>query len=186
MMPQIKNRYINACNHLDSQIGRIVAALKELKQLDNTIVVLTGDHGEEFMEKGRWGHNSTFVDEQTRVPLVLHVPGRSPEEIQRMTSHLDLPATVMKLLGVENPPEDFSLGYDLFGATARPFTVLSDWDNVCYVGASHKAVFSLKNYRFQPKVTTREDGAVADPDAVISQNRDWLFGIMKDLRRFRR
>ena len=103
-----------------------------------------------------------------------------------MTSHLDLPATVMKLLGVENPPEDFSLGFDLFGPTARPFTVLSDWDNVCYVGASHKAVFSLKNYRFQPQVSTREDGAVADPAAVISQNRDWLFGIMKDLRRFRR
>ena len=103
-----------------------------------------------------------------------------------MTSHLDLPATVMKLLGVENPPEDFSLGFDLLGPTARPFTVLSDWDNVCYVGDSHKAVFSLKNYRFQPHVTTRGDGAVLDPGAVISQNRDWLFGILKDLRRFRR
>jgi len=186
MMPQIKNRYFNSCRHLDTQVDRLVKAMKELKLLDNSIVILTGDHGEEFMEKGRWGHNSTFVDEQTRVPLVLHVPGRAPEEIQRMTSHLDLPATVMKLLGVENPPEDFSLGFDLFGPTARPFTVLSDWDNVCYVGGAHKAVFSLKNYRFQPNVTTREDGPVSDPAGVILQNRDWLFGILKDLRRFRR
>ena len=69
--------------------ARVRSTARRRKLLDYTIVVLTGDHGEEFMEKGRWGHNSTFTDEQTRVPLVCACPGRARGEIDRMTSHLD-------------------------------------------------------------------------------------------------
>jgi membrane-anchored protein YejM (alkaline phosphatase superfamily) len=185
-MPLIKNRYINACRHLDTQIARLLEVMKERKLFDNSVVVLTGDHGEEFMEKGRWGHNSAFTEEQTRVPLVLRVPGRAPEEVTRMTSHLDIAATLMTLIGVETPPDQFCLGFDLYGKDERPFSVLSDWDNLTYVDARNKAVFSLKNYRYQTLVTTRDDGPVANPDDVISQNREWLFGLMKDMRRFRR
>lgn len=70
-IPLIKNRYINSCNHLDSQFERILKYLEENSLLDSTIVILTGDHGEEFMENGRWGHNSNYSDEQTLVPMVL-------------------------------------------------------------------------------------------------------------------
>ena len=82
----IKNRYINSCHHLDSQYGRIIKYLEERGLLDSTIVILTGDHGEEFMEKGHWGHNSTFNEEQTRVPMVLWMPGVAPRQVDRMTS----------------------------------------------------------------------------------------------------
>ena len=114
-IPFIKNRYINSCRHLDTQIARIVEHLEARGLLDTTIVLITGDHGEEFMEHGRWGHNSTFAEEQIRVPFVLRVPGRAPEVVTRMTSHLDVPATFLRILGVENPLRDFTLGFDLFG-----------------------------------------------------------------------
>ncbi|MGB2832846.1 MAG: sulfatase-like hydrolase/transferase, partial [Methylotenera sp.] len=74
----IKNRYINSVHHLDMQFGRIYDYLKQHQLLDNTIVVMNGDHGEEFMENGFWGHNSTFVDKQVMTPLVIYKPGMQP------------------------------------------------------------------------------------------------------------
>jgi membrane-anchored protein YejM (alkaline phosphatase superfamily) len=67
--------YINASNHLDYQFSRIISTLKKEDLLKETIVIITGDHGEEFMENGRWGHNSTFSQQQIRVPLLIHIPG---------------------------------------------------------------------------------------------------------------
>lgn len=54
----IKNRYINAAHHVDSQIARVLEHLRRTGLLDQTIVIVLGDHGEEFMERGRWGHSA--------------------------------------------------------------------------------------------------------------------------------
>ena len=91
----IYKRYLNAVHHLDSQMARVTEHLEKNGLLDNTLVVITGDHGEEFMEQGRWGHNSTFVDEQVRVPLVLWVPGRAAQKESLRTSHSDLLPTLL-------------------------------------------------------------------------------------------
>src|SRR3989338_5842874 len=82
----IKNRYINSVHHLYMQYGRIFEYLKTHQLLDSTIVILIGDHGEEFMEHGFWGHNSTFVDQQVRTPLVIYAPGMKPVASDQMTS----------------------------------------------------------------------------------------------------
>lgn len=97
----LKNRYINASHHVDRQIGRLLDYLKASNELDNTILVITGDHGEAFMEKGRWGHNSDFSEEQVKVPLVVSVPGDSPLVVDYPTSHLDFVGTVLSRLGVK-------------------------------------------------------------------------------------
>jgi len=75
------------------------------------------------------------------VPLVIWAPGRAPEAVERMTSHLDVPATVMNLLGVTNSPEDYSLGFDLFGPQKREYCVLAGWGNVAYVDSEFKLKF---------------------------------------------
>lgn len=179
----IKNRYINACNHLDTQVQRVVEYLEQHDLMDSTILLVTGDHGEEFMEKGRWGHNSSFSEQQTLVPFVLWVPGMQPRQLTRMTSHLDLPATIMPLLGVANPPADYSSGYDLYGEAARPFTILSDWNHVAFVDDQYKVSFSIKSYGFAPPtVTTIDDAEVPDPDALFGQYRTRLVQVMRNLR----
>jgi len=61
---RIRARYLNAVHHLDSQLARVFDTLQTQGLLENTIVIVTGDHGEEFMENGRWGHNSTFSQQQ--------------------------------------------------------------------------------------------------------------------------
>lgn len=155
---RIHNRYINATHHLDRQFARVFEALKKNNLLDNTIVVVTGDHGEEFMENGRWGHNSTFSQQQIRVPLVLHVPGQSPRTVNSMTSHLDLPATVLNTLGFAMPPDQYSFGMNLLDSNyARDFTVISDWHGNTLVTPDVKISFSLTGSAKYAGITDRDD-----------------------------
>ncbi len=181
----IRNRYLNACRHLDTQVDRVIRTLEETGLMDSTILVLTGDHGEEFLEKGRWGHNSAFTEEQTRVPLLLWIPGQGFGEIDRLSSHLDLPATLFAQLGVENPPEDYSLGFDLLGPMVRDHVLVSDWNDLARVDVEGKISISMKNYGVLPKVTTREDAPVVNPRGFLERRRPALLEMMRGVGRFR-
>lgn len=185
---QIHNRYLNACNHLDSQLGRVFAALRAQHVLDNTIVVVTGDHGEEFMEKGRWGHNSSFVDEQIRTPLLLYVPGVPPGRVEHMSSHLDLPATVMARIGVRNDAADLSLGQDLLGGgPPRVATVVSDWSSVAWIGADYKAVYPLAASGFADAGTYGpDDRPTPDPRKARAAHLGDLRVLLRGISQFHR
>jgi membrane-anchored protein YejM (alkaline phosphatase superfamily) len=129
----IKNRYLNAVHHLDSQFARVVDYLESNGLMDSTIIVMVGDHGEEFMEDGYWGHNSTFSDPQTRTPLVLWIPGMPAASYDKLTSHLDIPATIMPLLGVTNSARDYAIGINLLAPDQHDHVLLSDWSHVGYL-----------------------------------------------------
>ena len=133
LKPQIgalKNRYTNAAHWVDAQVGRVVDVLTQQGMLDNTIIIVTGDHGEEFMEKGFWGHNSSFVEEQTHTPFVMWVPNTAHAEINRLTSHLDVSATLLPLLGAPKDVHGYGLGANLLEDSTRKFIVVSDWHSI--------------------------------------------------------
>ena len=183
----IKNRYINAVHHLDQQLGRVLDGLTQQGRLADTIVIITGDHGEEFMEKGHWGHNSFFNEEQTKVPMIFYVPARAPTVVNRITSHLDIPATLLPMLGAENPVTDYSLGMNLLGAAARDYYVMADWDRVCVANAKYKFVLSLApGANRGPPVTTHDDTAITEADAVLSNHDVLLRTVLEEMTRFRR
>jgi hypothetical protein len=185
----IKNRYVNACHHLDSQFARVFESLEKQGLLDSTIVVVTGDHGEQFMEKGHWGHHATFVDEEVRVPLVIWAPGRPPLRETRMSSHLDIVPTVMTLLGVTNPPADYSLGHDLFGGDRPEKCVIADWDRLACVSREGKAILPVNYQTFgRSQALGPDDVALegaAEADFLASQRGD-LVSVMRNLSRFSR
>jgi hypothetical protein len=186
-MPLIFNRYVNSVHHLDTQLARVFDYLEQSGLLANTIVIVTGDHGEEFMEKGRWGHGSAFTEEQIRVPLVLFVPDRTPQVVDRMTSHLDVPATLLALVGAANPASDYSLGQDLLDADARSYALVSDWSKVVYVDAEGKVTFPMKVAGFfQQSVTDRMDVPVSDANAFLRDRMPAFREILGDLGRFTR
>jgi membrane-anchored protein YejM (alkaline phosphatase superfamily) len=184
----IFNRYVNSCHHLDSQFERVFDYLERQGLLDSTLVLVTGDHGEEFLEKGRWGHGSDFSEEQTRVPLVLWIPGEAPHEVTRMTSHLDIPATLLARLGVTNPPEDYSLGLDLLGDRVRTRAVLADWNDLAVVDDTSKMIFPIQASGFLERrhATTARDEPLSASDArsLLEQKRAGLLEVMHDLARF--
>lgn len=186
-MTLIKNRYINAVHHLDSQFQRVFDYLEANKLLDNTIVVALGDHGEEFMENGYWGHNSTFSDQQTRTPLVIWMPGQKPATYHKLTSHLDLPATILPRLGVTNPAGDYSAGYDLLSDHKREHIILSDWSSIGYKDAAIKVRLPMNAGGFaSKKITGPHDEmlTVADAQNRFAAEQGDLVQMMRELGKF--
>jgi membrane-anchored protein YejM (alkaline phosphatase superfamily) len=137
----IHARYINAAHHIDREFGRLLAHLETEKLLDNTVILFTGDHGEEFMEKGRWGHGhgNTFPEEQIRVPLVLWVPGQAAEVVAHRTSHLQIAPTLLAHLGVNTPSRSYSSADSL--AVEMPYHVVGEYDYMGIVDAQNKITF---------------------------------------------
>ena len=184
-MAQIKNRYINAVHHLDSQFGRILDYLEQHQLLDNTIVILAGDHGEEFMERGYWGHNSTFVDEQVRTPLVLWIPGTTAKVHDKLTSHMDVIPTLMPYLGVQNPATDYAMGSDLLHGPEREYLYMSDWSRIAYMDHDIKLSMNISGYA-KSKISSANDEPLNPAAQAEAQKRQAgiMLKIMQDLTRF--
>lgn len=183
----IKNRYINSVHHLDMQFGRIFDYLKTHQLLDNTIVIMIGDHGEEFMEHGFWGHNSTFVDEQVLTPLVIYAPGMQPLVSNDMTSHMDVIPTIMPLLGVTNPASDYTTGYNLLKGEKRDYTYISDWDKVAYVDDEVKIIQPVNSNGFMTvKASRANDATLADHEqkSILQNKQTAMLQLVKDLSKF--
>jgi len=91
----------------DAQIGRLLAALKRRGCADNTVVVVTADHGEEFWDHGGVVHGHTLYDELVRVPMIVRFPPavRPGTVVNRSVCHADLLPTVLELAGVPIPPQ---------------------------------------------------------------------------------
>ncbi|MGE4565766.1 MAG: sulfatase-like hydrolase/transferase [Victivallaceae bacterium] len=184
--PKIFNRYVNANHHLDQQLGRVLAALKETGLLEDTIVVLVGDHGEEFYEKGYLGHNSTFVNEQVMTPLIIRIPGVKPQVYSGLSSHLDIVPVLAPFLGVKNPPADYSLGFNLLDpAVKRAYAVMAGWSDVSFVSEKYKADLPQTSLgALKMKITDNDDRPVGSPDQFFKENKDVLFQIQREIVRF--
>jgi arylsulfatase A-like enzyme len=99
--------------YTDDVVGNFLEQLQEMVLLDNTVVVIFSDHGEEFWEHGGIEHGVTLYDEVLRVPLIVRLAGKdSPGgRVDRQVSLTDLYATVAELLGADDadPPDCMSL-----------------------------------------------------------------------------
>lgn len=130
------NRFRNAVYYCDALIGEVVQTLKEQGMLENTVLIVTGDHGEEFNElkNNYWGHNGSFSRYQVRVPLLIRWPGEKGKTFENMSSHLDLAPTLMrKIFAVANDPQDYSNGRELTDSTPRDFVLASNWTNFAMI-----------------------------------------------------
>ncbi|MVX56216.1 sulfatase-like hydrolase/transferase [Parasutterella muris] len=110
-------RYKNAVRYADDQIENVLKFLEEKKLMDNTIVVISSDHGDEFNDNklNYWSHGGNFTDPQVKVPLVIHWPGKEAREVNYLTSHLDLVPTILpEVLGCTNPTKDYSVGQSIW------------------------------------------------------------------------
>jgi arylsulfatase A-like enzyme len=99
--------YDGGIAYTDDQIGRLLASLDALGVVEETVVAVTSDHGEEFMDHGGFGHGTHVHGELVRAPLIIAGPGvRDPGRREaKLTQHLDLAPTLLTLAGVEAPAE---------------------------------------------------------------------------------
>jgi arylsulfatase A-like enzyme len=103
---EVLRLYDGEIAYTDDQIGRLLDALRETGQLDRTVVALVSDHGEEFGERGSFGHGTHLHAEVIRIPFIVRYPPRLPAG-QRRPERVDLtslPATLLDLAGLRARP----------------------------------------------------------------------------------
>jgi arylsulfatase A-like enzyme len=106
LLEKKRNEYNDSIAELDSYIGSLLDALKQRGKLDNTLVIITSDHGEEFAEHDLVNHGNSLYAPSVEIPLLLFFPSRIPEarRIAVPVSLIDLAPTILDLVGVEAPP----------------------------------------------------------------------------------
>ncbi|MCP4604837.1 MAG: sulfatase-like hydrolase/transferase [Proteobacteria bacterium] len=108
------DRYDSEIWYDDKYIGVILDKLEEFGIADDTMVALLADHGEYFGEHGKRNHGGSLYKENTRIPLIVRSPGLSPRVVQCITGHIDLPPTMLNLMGIDGGK------YGMSGASAIP------------------------------------------------------------------
>jgi choline-sulfatase len=100
-----RDRYDQEIRFTDLHIGRLVADLKSRGLWDKTIFVITGDHGEGFGEHGIALHGYHLYAAQTKVPLIVRVPGLAPRVSTTAVGHVDILPTLANLAGAQPNPD---------------------------------------------------------------------------------
>jgi hypothetical protein len=95
--------YASRLKRMDACFGRFVEVLKQSGRYDNSIVMLTSDHGDSLGEGGRWGHAYTLYPEIIKIPLIIHLPAKMRAALSIDTRSLafltDITPTLYYLLG---------------------------------------------------------------------------------------
>jgi membrane-anchored protein YejM (alkaline phosphatase superfamily) len=181
------NRYRNSVLYVDSVIGRILDALTRAGLDDRTIVMITGDHGQEFGEHGFSGHGSAFTTEQTHVPLILRVPGLPFHEHTHLTQHYDLPPTMLTLLGVDDPPRAYGLGRNMLEPAERPYAVICGYRDCALRDADGWLIFGIEGKTaLQLEARDRDYRELDDRAEAIRRRAPRIAEVLGDMRRFLR
>jgi len=131
-LPEKFADYKTAVMYVDDLIGQILADLERRGLADNTVVMISSDHGEEFDEHGDGikGHGSGYSPYQLQVPMLLAWPGMAPQVIAKRTSHYDIVPTLMRrLLGCSNPSADYASGNDLYDGPQWDWLIVGSYYN---------------------------------------------------------
>lgn len=145
--------YYASVSFADAQVGRVLAALKDLGLEENTVVVFWADHGWSLGEHGQW-MKQTLFEPATRVPTIFAGPGTGSrgQVCRRTTEHLDLYPTLAELCGLKNRPSNLH-GRSLVPLFNRPGAA---WDKpaisqVARPPGPHPKItgYSLRNERYR-------------------------------------
>jgi arylsulfatase A-like enzyme len=100
------NRYDNALRYVDEQVGKIISFIEENDLKNDTIIVITADHGHDLEGRhGFRGHAQSIYEEELIVPAIVFLPGVAPTVVNGRVSHIDFVPTLIDLLGYTIPPE---------------------------------------------------------------------------------
>jgi choline-sulfatase len=161
-----RHAYYGAIAYIDDHLGRLMEAVRSSGFADDTIVVLTSDHGEMLGERGLW-YKMSFFEGASRVPLVIASPGRfAPRRVAASVSLIDLLPTLVDISGGDARP----LGLALDGRSLAPHLG---------GGAGHDEAIGeyLAEGAIAPIVMIRRGAfkfihSPADPDQLYDLSRD--------------
>jgi len=133
--------YDYGIEYMDYQIGQLMDFFKKENIYNNSIIIITSDHGEEFLEHGGGSHLPKLYNEGLHVPLLIKIPGEEPKVIDKKVSLIDLSPTICNLLGVKRD-SSFKGGNLFEESDERPIFHVEKIDN------QHKIACQFKNWKY--------------------------------------
>ncbi len=113
LVDQLGSLYDGEVAANDATFGELMAGLRARGLVDDTVIVVLSDHGEEFFDHHGWTHGNTLFAEMLDVPLIIRIPGVAPMAVPEIVQHVDIFATLLDLAGLKPQP-------GVFGRSARP------------------------------------------------------------------
>ena len=183
-LQQVVSMYKNSVFYNDYLIGKIITQLKSAGLYDDSIIIFTSDHGQEFYQQGYFGHNSAFSKTQVKVPFVIKLPSNQHQKYSSLSSHNDLVPTLLSYLGVNNPVSDYSNGINLLNsAVKRDYVFTANWNKNAVITNNGTFVFSnLPNKMFRSEIRDNETyEKIANGKKI---NPKYLFKVMNSNKHF--
>lgn len=156
----LKDSYRSEIVFTDFYIGLVIDELKSRNIYDNTLIVFTSDHGEEFVEKGWLGHSTTVYNEQIKIPLLFKLPSielnLTPPAQNQAVSNIDIAPSVLRVLGF--PPFPQFQGVDIFSEHPEDRFVFSEVvqreygefkDNACVISNGWKLIYDFVTKHYE-------------------------------------
>jgi arylsulfatase A-like enzyme len=98
------SQYDGGIAYLDFELGRLFARLKELGLYDNSLIVVTSDHGENFGDRHMLDHGIALYHDEVNVPLVVKYPGQNAgRTVDDLVSQIDIAPTILEAAGIPRP-----------------------------------------------------------------------------------
>jgi len=137
--------YASRIRRMDGCFGAFIGFLEDRGLYDESVIVLTSDHGDSLGEEGRWGHAYTIVPEVVRIPLLVHLPGRLANDHawdeEALAFSADLTPSLYYLLGHKPILERDNFGRPLFTETLEEQTAYAKTSHL--IASSYGAVYGL-------------------------------------------
>ena len=122
---RFRNRYKNSVNFVDSLFGSIVSDLKARNLYKKAVIVVVGDHGQEFLEHGVLAHGTNLFNPQIHIPLIMKLPGRRGGSTGALASQVDIMPTLLDYFGLEREARSFLVGRSLLRGEGADRAVLT-------------------------------------------------------------
>ncbi|RME92739.1 MAG: LTA synthase family protein [Candidatus Hydrogenedentota bacterium] len=133
------NRYLNTVAYVDSFLKDLFDIFKRTRYYENTVFLITGDHGEAFYEHGFRGHSNHLYEETLRIPVLIHDPLRKTNlRIRKVVAEYDYLPTIIPFLGYQIENNHYR-GINFMRIQKSPRNVyLSCWKNYTCLGFVNK------------------------------------------------
>ena len=160
---EVIRAYHASLTFADTQIGRVLAALDQLKLRDNTVIVFFGDHGYHLGEKGKWSKHGSVFEVAARVPMIVCAPGGSAgKSSPRTVQLLDIYPTLAELCGL-TPPAGLE-GHSLVPLVKNP---QAEWTHPAYTVCNNAGAGPISPHR----AGATASGTAARPARSSSTNK---------------
>jgi hypothetical protein len=171
---------------VDSLIKSIILNLKRQKLYNNTIIIITGDHGEEFFEQGYLGHHSAYTDYQIRVPMLIRHPEyRSVKEVSDKTIHQDVTALLLQSFYQKTDTQAMTSGINPYTKPVRQSILSCSFYDCGILLESGTIVFGTEAHTLLQFDARDLNYKLLDhPQPFINENASAVSGTLRDISKF--